>query len=184
MPAFANDGNVCYYLNMPRNQIRAFSPFEAAMTQLSQRLPAGSALEGAILARLFAHVAVLLGEYFDAPLRAEGLNSTLWTALVVIYSSPEGALKPSDLSVFMISSRTNSTRIADALVSKSFVTREPSALDRRQYFLQLTPKGKRFVERYLSVRRKRTTDLWSQFSAQELKTLDTLLRKLLTRVGH
>ena len=59
-----------------------------------------------------ADVAARLGDHMDAPLREHGLNSTLWTSLVVIYASEQHRLKPSDLSVFMNSSRTNSTRVA------------------------------------------------------------------------
>ncbi|HEX5127779.1 MAG TPA: MarR family transcriptional regulator [Rhodocyclaceae bacterium] len=160
----------------------SFLPFERAMKELAKRMP-GSPVREAILTRLMYHVNARLVEHFDDPLREYGLNQTTFTALGVLYGSPNYSLKPSELSVFMSSSRTNITRVADELVKKGLVERTPSELDRRQLDLTLTKKGMEFVKRNLPSRRKQHVDLWSAFTAREKASFEVLLRKLLAQLG-
>jgi MarR family transcriptional repressor of emrRAB len=160
----------------------SFAPFEQAMRDLAQRLGARQQLHESVLSRLFLHVAARLAEHMDEPLKAHGLNSTLWTSLVVIYAAPDHRLKPSELSVFMNSSRTNSTRVAKELERQGFVDRIGSEEDRRQVFLQLTPKAQAFVKEYMPRRRSQLKDLFSHFEAAETVEFERLLRKFLTQV--
>jgi MarR family transcriptional repressor of emrRAB len=157
----------------------SFEPFEQAMRDLAQRLATRQQLHESVLSRLFMHVAARMSEYMDEPLRAHGLNTTLWTSLVVIYASQDHRLKPSELSVFMNSSRTNSTRVAKELERQGFVDRVGSDEDRRQVFLQLTPKGVDFVKTHLPRRRGQLKGLFAHFDAGEAAELERLLRKLL-----
>lgn len=160
----------------------SFEPFEQAMDELALRLASRHQLRESVISRLFMHVATRLGDHMDAPLREHGLNSTLWTSLVVIYASEQHRLKPSDLSVFMNSSRTNSTRVARELERQGYVTRVAGESDRRQLFLQLTPKAQDFVRQYLPRRRTQLKSLFANFEASEIDELERLLRKLLTHV--
>ncbi|ARP92117.1 MarR family transcriptional regulator [Bordetella genomosp. 9] len=157
----------------------SFDPFEQAMRELALRLTARQQLRESVLSRLFTHVAGRLADYMDAPLREHGLNSTLWTSLVVIYASEGHRLKPSELSVFMNSSRTNSTRVARELQRQGYVDRLAGETDRRQVFLQLTPKALAFVKQYLPRRRTQLKALFSNFEPAEIDELERLLRKLL-----
>jgi MarR family transcriptional repressor of emrRAB len=127
-------------------------------------------------------VATCLSDYMDEPLKDHGLNTTLWTSLVVIYASPNHRLKPSELSIFMNSSRTNSTRVAKELERQEFVKRVGSEEDRRQIFLQLTAKGMGFVKTYLPARRVLLKGLFSDFEPSEIASLEHLLRKLLHKL--
>src|SRR5688572_15615347 len=95
----------------------SFLPFEHAIGELAKRLP-GAAHREAILTRLIQRITAGMNERFDAPLRKHGLNQTTFTALSVLYGSPGYTRKPSELSVFMLSSRTNITRVADELERK------------------------------------------------------------------
>jgi MarR family transcriptional repressor of emrRAB len=160
-------------------QPSSFDPFEQAMRDLSSRLSSGSLLHESVLSRLFIHVATRLSDHMDEPLKDHGLNTTLWTSLVVIYASTDQRLKPSELSIFMNSSRTNSTRVAKELERQGFVKRVGSEEDRRQIFLQLTAKGTAFVKTYLPARRAQLKGLFSDFDAPEIANLEQLLRKLL-----
>lgn len=160
----------------------SFEPFEQAMDELALRLASRHQLRESVLSRLFMHVAARLGDHMDAPLREHGLNSTLWTSLVVIYASEDHRLKPSELSVFMNSSRTNSTRVARELERQGYVTRQAGESDRRQLFLQLTPKALAFVRQYLPRRRAQLKSLFANFEAAEIDQLERLLRKLLPHV--
>jgi MarR family transcriptional repressor of emrRAB len=160
----------------------SFAPFEQAMRELALRLASRQQLRESVLSRLFTHVGTRLADTMDAPLREHGLNSTLWTSLVVIYASEGHRLKPSELSVFMNSSRTNSTRVARELERQGYVDRLAGESDRRQVFLQLTPKALAFVREYLPRRRAQLKTLFSSFEPSELDELERLLRKLLSRV--
>lgn len=152
------------------------------MQDLSRHLSSHGAMRESVIARLFQHVALRLSDYMDAPFREHGLNTTLWTSLVVIYASKDHRLKPSELSVFMNSSRTNSTRVARELERHGFVARMADQADRRQLFLQLTKKGVTFVEDHLPSRRAYITGLLDEFDAREVDELERLLRKLLHKL--
>lgn len=162
----------------------SFDPFEQAMRDLAHSLGSTSSdpLQQSVLSRLLQHTALRLTDALDEPLRAHGLNSTLWTALVVIYGSHDHELIPSALSVFMNSSRTNITRVSRDLVKLGFVRRVASAHDGRQVLLQLTIKGLRFVEANLPLRRAQLTRIFTVFNATELAQFEALARKLLRAV--
>ena len=159
----------------------SFEPFEQAMRDLAQRLASRQPLRESVLSRLILHVGTCMADSMDEPLKAHGLNSTLWTSLVVIYAAEGHRLKPSELSVFMNSSRTNSTRVAKELERQGFVERIGSELDRRQVFLQLTPRALEFVKENMPRRRTQLKEMFEGFEPQEVDELERLLRKLLTR---
>jgi MarR family transcriptional repressor of emrRAB len=164
------------------NPPSSFDSFEQAMGDLSRRLSSRGVMRESVVARLVQHVALQLNDYMDEPFKAHGLNTTLWTSMVVIYASPDHRLKPSELSVFMNSSRTNSTRVARELQRHGFVARVADENDRRQLFLQLTPKGVAFVEAFLPARRAHIKHALEEFTAQEVDELERLLHKLLHKL--
>ncbi len=159
----------------------SFQPYEQAMRELAKRVP-GSPLREAILTRLLQRVTARMNERFDATLHAHGLNQTTFTALGVLYASPGHSRKPSELSLFMISSRTNITRVADELENKGFIERHPDPEDRRQLDLKLTPVGRDCVRMVIPERRAQLVDLWAKFPESERKAFEALLRKLLSQL--
>lgn len=167
----------------PENEkTSSFDSFEQAMQGLSRRLSSRRAMRESIIARLLQHVAQQLGDYMDAPFKEHGLNTTLWTSMTVIYASPGHRLKPSELSVFMNSSRTNSTRVARELERQGLVERIADESDGRQWFLQLTKKGIAFVEDTLPSRRAHIKRALEGFDTGEVDELERLLHKLLHRL--
>lgn len=160
----------------------SFQSFEQAMQDLTRRLSSRNAMRESVIARLLQHVALRLTDYMDAPFKAHGLNTTLWTSLVVIYASKEGRLRPSELSIFMNSSRTNSTRVSRELERHGFVARVADESDRRQLYLQLTETGTAFVERLLPSRRAYIRRALAEFETGEIDELERLLRKLLHKL--
>ncbi|HEU0230893.1 MAG TPA: MarR family transcriptional regulator [Burkholderiaceae bacterium] len=152
------------------------------MDDLSRRLSSRRALRESVVARLLQHVATKLGDYLDASLRDDGLNTTLWMSLLLIYASPDHRLKPSELSVFMNSSRTNSTRVSRELQRHGLVDSIPDEHDKRQQFLELTLKGSTFVEHALPARRQHVQHALGGLTPAEIAELERLLHKLLHRV--
>jgi MarR family transcriptional regulator, negative regulator of the multidrug operon emrRAB len=159
----------------------SFLPFEQAMDELAKRVP-GAVHREAILTRLIQRVTAEMNERFDAPLRKYGLNQTTFTALSVLYGSPQYTRKPSELSVFMCSSRTNITRVADELEQCGLVARTPNPEDRRQLNLTLTRKGRELVRKVLPGRRQDLRDLWAPLTGAERQSLELVLRKLLLQL--
>jgi len=168
----------------PAAQGTSFDPFEQAMRRLARRLGTKSTdpLQQSVLSRLLQYTGQRLTERLDEPLRGHGLNSTLWTALVIIYSSPDHEMMPSALSDFLNSSRTHVTRVSKELVEQGYLRRAGSQLDGRQVLLRLTSKGRRFVEDYLPQRRAQLTRTFAAFDAAELAQFEALARKLLRAV--
>jgi len=128
---------------------------------------------------LYLHVHKVLEHSLGRALARSGLNPSTWLGLLMIYSDPERAVHPSQISALSVSSRTNATRVAEELVQRGWITRVPSAADRRRVELRLTPVGEEAVERLLPVQRGRLVDLWAGLSSGEQHTLERLLRKLL-----
>ena len=160
----------------------SFDPFEQAMRDLAARLRLGEPMQESVLSRLFLHVAALMAQRLDEPLRPHSLNATLWNSLVVIYASEGHRLKPSEVSTLMNSSRTNGTRVARDLERLGLVRRVGSQEDRRQVFLQLTARGVEFVRSRLPERRSQLRALFAGFPADDLAELERLLRGLLARL--
>lgn len=160
-----------------------FQPFESRIDAFSNAHPEAPKRE-IILSRLYFHVFKLINENQNQRLSEFGLNSTSWFALIMIYSTPENAINPCNLSYDMVSSRTNITRLSDELVDKGWVERHASGEDRRKIVLSLTEKGRALVEAVLPVQWLHYRDLWSGFDAAELEQFEGLLRKLLARVDR
>lgn len=80
-------------------------------------------------------------------LKAQGINETLFMALITLESQENHSIQPSELSCALGSSRTNATRIADELEKRGWIERRESDNDRRCLHLQLTEKGGHFCKK-------------------------------------
>ncbi|SBH74461.1 transcription repressor [Klebsiella pneumoniae] len=68
-----------------------------------------------LLTRLCMHMQGKLLENRNKMLKAQGINETLFMALITLESQENHSIQPSELSCALGSSRTNATRIADEL---------------------------------------------------------------------
>ena len=68
-----------------------------------------------LLTRLCMHMQSKLLENRNKMLKAQGINETLFMALITLESQENHSIQPSELSCALGSSRTNATRIADEL---------------------------------------------------------------------
>ncbi|MGT7699858.1 transcriptional repressor MprA, partial [Escherichia coli] len=66
-----------------------------------------------LLTRLCMHMQSKLLENRNKMLKAQGINETLFMALITLESQENHSIQPSELSCALGSSRTNATRIAD-----------------------------------------------------------------------
>ena len=98
-----------------------------------------------LLTRLCMHMQSKLLENRNKMLKAQGINETLFMALITLESQENHSIQPSELSCALGSSRTNATRIADELEKRGWIERRESDNDRRCLHLQLTEKGHEFL---------------------------------------
>lgn len=131
----------------------------------------------------------LLGSVFsmfisDKILKAQGINETLFMALITLESQENHSIQPSELSCALGSSRTNATRIADELEKRGWIERRESDNDRRCLHLQLTEKGHEFLREVLPPQHNCLHQLWSALSTTEKDQLEQITRKLLSRLDQ
>ncbi|HAB1166185.1 TPA_asm: transcriptional repressor MprA [Salmonella enterica subsp. enterica serovar Enteritidis] len=114
-----------------------------------------------LLTRLCMHMQGKLLENRNKMLKAQGINETLFMALITLESQENHSIQPSELSCALGSSRTNATRIADELEKRGWIERRESDNDRRCLH-----------------------QLWSSLSTAEKDQLEHITRKLLTRLDQ
>ena len=137
-----------------------------------------------LLTRLCMHMQGKLLENRNKMLKAQGINETLFMALITLESQENHSIQPSELSSALGSSRTNATRIADELEKRGWIERRESNNDRRCLHLQLTAKGHEFLREVLPPQHHCLHQLWSSLNTEEKGQLENITRKLLTRLGQ
>ena len=137
-----------------------------------------------LLTRLCMHMQGKLLENRNKMLKAQGINETLFMALITLESQENHSIQPSELSCALGSSRTNATRIADELEKRGWIERRESENDRRCLHLHLTDKGLEFLHQVLPPQHHCLHELWSVLSGSEKEQLEQITRKLLTRLDE
>ena len=94
-----------------------------------------------MLTRLCMHMQSKLLDNRNKMLKAQGINETLFMALITLDAQENQSIQPSELSAALGSSRTNATRIADELEKRGWIERRESDNDRRCLHLHLTEKA-------------------------------------------
>ena len=137
-----------------------------------------------LLTRLCMHMQGKLLVNRNKMLKAQGINETLFMALITLESQENHSIQPSELSCALGSSRTNATRIADELEKRGWIERRESDNDRRCLHLQLTEKGHQFLREVLPPQHNCLHQLWSSLSTSEKDQLEHITRKLLGRLDQ
>ena len=135
-----------------------------------------------LLTRLCMHMQSKLLENRNKMLKEQGINETLFMALITLDAQESKSIQPSELSAALGSSRTNATRIADELEKRGWIERKESDSDRRCLHLHLTEAGEAFLGEIIPPQHKCLHFLWSTLSADEQQQHETLTRKLLGRI--
>lgn len=139
------------------------------------------------MCRMLVLISERLQEELAHKLRPHKLNDSEFRTLITLFSRPDGTSTPGEVCVFTSLGVTNMTRIANALVKRGLITRGPSAQDRRRVVLQITPAGRRFVQKMLPSMFPRLKLIFDGFSKSDCSHLNRLLRKLaanLSRLEH
>ncbi|CFQ39529.1 transcriptional repressor MprA [Yersinia frederiksenii] len=161
----------------------SFSPIEQMLNFRAKRQK-DFPYQEILLTRLCMHMHSKLLENRNKMLKAQGINETLFMALITLDAQESRSIQPSELSAALGSSRTNATRIADELEKKGWIERRESHNDRRCLHLHLTEAGVEFLNQLLPPQHKCLHFLWSTLDADEQQQLETLTRKLLARLDQ
>jgi len=137
-----------------------------------------------LLTRLCMHMQGRLLENRNKALKKQGINETLFMALMTLDSQENNSIQPSELSFALGSSRTNATRIADELEKKGWIERRESLHDRRCLHLHLTQAGKDFINQIIPPQYQSLHVLWSALSEEERQQLEAVTRKLINRLDQ
>jgi len=158
-----------------------FAEVEEGIRRLAHSLPELPQQE-IILTRLTYHIAKSLREVTNQLLRPFDLSYVSFSALMMLFASPNSELNPSKLCDVTGETRTNMTRITDDLVARGLIKRHSSPDDRRRVVLMLTPKAEALLKKILPLLWAKQKEIYMQFSADEKKTLETLLKKQLNAI--
>lgn len=161
----------------------SFTPIEQMLNFRAKR-QANFPYQEILLTRLCMHMQSKLLENRNKMLKAQGINETLFMALITLDAQENHSIQPSELSSALGSSRTNATRIADELEKRGWIERKESDNDRRCLHLHLTPAGEAFIGQLLPPQHQCLHFLWSTLNDEEQQQLEKLTRKLLARLDQ
>lgn len=128
--------------------------------------------------RMVFRVAHLLEARIDAALAPFELSMRDYLALVLINDDAVEPLRPSDLSTTLDASRTQVTRLLDALEQKALVQRRPGLQDRRSLQLALTASGARLLKKIAPAVHDAYREGWSAVGPEATRSALSVLRQL------
>ncbi len=157
--------------------------FEQRLNTVGERIGAQPPRQELMLSRMQFMIYKKLNELLNHNLHPYGINDTVWTALIMLYSSPDNFIYPSDLSHVIVSSRTNVTRLADEMVERGWVSRQGCETDRRKIILTLTPAGIALIEAIIPRQWLLYEAVWQGFGTEDKDRFEQLERRLLDNLS-
>ena len=98
--------------------------------------------------------------------------------LVVIAIHAYGRCAMGTLARSMHVSMPTTTGVVSRLVRMGFVRRSPHPADRRQVIVELTPKGRSFIQQFQAVIRRRWEEVLKSLGPRELEAFHHVVNKL------
>ena len=151
--------------------------FESRLDRLLSGRP--QELVDAITAsRMLFRVAHLLQARIDDALAPLDIDMRGYLALVLIADDAAEPLRPSDLGVTLDATRTQVTRLLDALEARGLTRRLPSTQDRRSLQLALTPAGRALAKKAARLVHPAYAEAWRTVGAEGTARMLRGLRRL------
>jgi DNA-binding MarR family transcriptional regulator len=100
--------------------------------------------------------------------------------LMVLLHCEDCKMTPNEIAKKLNVTRGNMTGLVDGLIEDGFVTKIQDKEDRRQVWIEVTPKARKFLEKILPDYFKRMAKFMSVMKKEEIETLIELSRKLQT----
>jgi DNA-binding MarR family transcriptional regulator len=162
---------------MPLNQLESV---ETNLRRLGKRMPDMPVEESLIL-----RAAMILGRdataLLDRLLKPVGLAEGEFRLLMSLLAHG-GSASAGDLCAALAQSPANLTRIADALVERGYVSRDPDLADRRRMLLALLPEGERLLREMLPGVCREVTEIFAGFSGTDKVQMLQFFKRLLTGI--
>ncbi|MEO8315658.1 MAG: MarR family transcriptional regulator [Pseudomonadota bacterium] len=153
---------------------------ETNLRNLGKRMPQMPVHESLIL-----RAAMILGRdttaLLDRLLKPAGLAEGEFRLLMSLLAH-EGQAFAGDLCAALGQSPANLTRIADALVERGFVGRDPDLSDRRRMRLSLLPEGERLLHEMLPGVCVEVTALFAGFTGADKQQMLQFFKRLLAGI--
>lgn len=123
------------------------------------------------------------GRVFEKLLRKNRLdvfNGAQGRILYVLWE--HGRLSFSDVGKYTSLAKTTLTSMIDRMEENGLVRRVPDKEDRRQIFISITEKAKRYQEKYSAVSDEMNAVFYSGFSAEEIRDFEKLLERIIVNL--
>jgi DNA-binding MarR family transcriptional regulator len=115
----------------------------------------------------------------DSPFELRGgLTRARYNVLRILAQAEDCRLLMTDIVQGMNVSPTNITKLVDVLVQDNYVRRVPDPVDKRKFWVELTPEGLRVFEEVVPNVGDHVRDFWDGISEQEMRTLIHLLSRI------
>ena len=115
----------------------------------------------------------------DSPFELRGgITRARYNVLRMLAQAPDERLLMTDIVTGMNVSPTNITKLVDVLVEDNYVRRAPDPQDKRKFWVEMMPSGRRVFEEILPDVGDHIAAFWSGISEQELRTLVHLLSRI------
>ena len=128
--------------------------------------------------------ALAMGQVIEEELWREAADNQLTVSqlkLLKLVNLP-GGHTISDVAAFMGVSKAAASKAADKLARRMLLRRAEGEDDRRAIYLSITSGGTRLLEAYNTATRKKLTEVFGQFSREELQQVVDLLNRLSTHI--
>lgn len=106
------------------------------------------------------------------------INEAMFMMMIILSNQNGNSVSPSDISHILDCTRTNVTRITDALEKKDIYNASTATMTAGLY-IQLTDKGTGLLQSVTDAQKRHLKNMWSVLSETEITQLEHLNRKLL-----
>ena len=127
------------------------------------------------------HVSNHVSQAFARKLAAKDVTVAEWALMRVLYG--QQPTPPSQLADDMGLTRGAISKLADRLVGKALIAREPSPVDGRAHTLKLTKQGAAVVPKLAALADQNETECFAQMPAADRRTLERILKETVCRLG-
>jgi DNA-binding MarR family transcriptional regulator len=122
-----------------------------------------------------------VSQNFARKVEAHGVTVAEWVLMRQLLD--EEALAPSRLAEHMGMTRGAITKLADRLIAKSLLTRNPDAGDGRAQILKLTVKGRRLVPKLAALADANDAEFFDHLAPKDRAALLRILRETVEQRG-
>jgi DNA-binding MarR family transcriptional regulator len=120
----------------------------------------------------------------DTFARASGVSIERGALIVLARLCDHGPIRPSELARLLSVEPSTVTRHVQDLGRRSLVAKHPDPTDGRSCVVELTPEGRRTLDRYRTARRRLLGDLLSDWAPDDLAHLATNLNRLVSDLAR